>query len=51
MSYMFYRGFLVNNSEEKAMYDASHEHAESKLAIVVVILSIAFALGYHFLIK
>jgi hypothetical protein len=31
------------------MYDVSHEHAESKLATLVVILAIAFALIYHFI--
>ncbi len=33
------------------MYDVSHEHLESKLATLVVILFVAFALTYHFLIK
>lgn len=51
MRCMLYPGMTVNNSEEKAMYDVSHEHTESKLATLLVILSVAFALAYHFLIK
>jgi len=33
------------------MYDVSHEHTESKLATLLVILAIAFALIYHFTVN
>lgn len=49
--YMLCPSLFINNSEEKAMYDVSHEHTESILATLLVIASVTFAVAYHFLIK